>query len=130
MSNLDAMKSPIGKMVDGVFFWVRDLQASIEQYSQLFGIPIDESQLGGSIYVFPLANGTDVILDGNGMKEIPFQEHTPLLCMLGTDNIDEAYHFVQRLGFEITFGIFRNEYVAFFDMRDADHNRIKICQQF
>lgn len=83
MNNRDAMKSPIGKMVDGVFFWVRDLQASIEQYSQLFGI-----------------------------------------------SIDEAYHFVQSLGFEITFGIFRNEYVAFFDMRDADRNRIKICQQF
>lgn len=82
----------------------------------------------GHLHIFRLPNGTSLILDSNGMAEIPVPETGPVLFKLNTPDIEAAYRHAQELGFQIVYGIARYPNVAFFNMRDKDGNIVTVSQ--
>lgn len=122
--------NPVRSEVTSVILWSRDLKKSVELYSKFLGLPIEEKDNFGGLHLFHLPNGTDIMIDSNGMDQIPVPQSAPPLFFMPANDIDEAAKFVQELGFEIIYGgIQRNQAVSFFNMRDEDFNVITICQQ-
>ncbi|TCZ69611.1 hypothetical protein E0485_20230 [Paenibacillus albiflavus] len=81
------------------------------------------------MHILHLPNGTDVMIDSNGMDNVPIPDKAPPLCFVPADDIDEAAALIESLGFQIIYGgIIRNEFVSFFNMRDDDFNVITVCQ--
>ncbi|UUZ83514.1 VOC family protein [Paenibacillus sp. P26] len=111
-----------------MFLWVRDLAKAAQLYARLLGLEIQEEERYGHLHIFELGHGTSLILDSNGMDNIPVPETGPVLFKLSTRDIDAAYRQAQELGFQITYGIVRYPQVSFFNIRDADGNIITISQ--
>lgn len=124
------LKSPVKSEVSSVILWSRDLKKSVDLYSKLLGLPIEEKDNFGTIHIFRLKNGVEIMIDSNGMDNIPVPQSAPPLFFMPSDDIDQAAEYVQDLGFEIIYGgIHRNHAVSFFNMRDVDFNVITICQK-
>jgi catechol 2,3-dioxygenase-like lactoylglutathione lyase family enzyme len=114
--------------IDSVFVWVRNLDKSAQLYAALLGLEIREQDRYGHLHMFRLANGTSLILDSNGMEEIPVPEVGPVLFKLNTVDIEGAYRHAEELGFKVIYGIARYPQVSFFNIRDEDGNIITISQ--
>ncbi|WP_244151471.1 VOC family protein [Halobacillus dabanensis] len=72
----------------------------------------------------PIGHSTGVALDA-GMEEVAPSPHP--LFNFHTDDIDAAYLFVQKLGYEISQDVVRFRDIAFFQIKDPDGNVIMIC---
>jgi predicted enzyme related to lactoylglutathione lyase len=126
------MPNPISSQLASVFIHVRDLPRARDFYSLLLEIPYDpKNAFGDTIYVIPLANGTDLVLDANNSQQIapdnPFTLHAT--CMFPTEDMDAAYAWLQAQGTEIVTEIFRDPAVSFFNFKDPDGNIQMICQR-
>lgn len=90
-------------------------------------IPIDpEQKFHDHLYVIPLKNDLDIILDSKSFGPRP---PTPLF-MFDTDNIDVVYHFLKNKGVEMVHQeIERFPSVSFFNFKDPDGNVLMVCQQ-
>jgi catechol 2,3-dioxygenase-like lactoylglutathione lyase family enzyme len=122
--------SPVRCEVSSVILWCRDIKKSVDLYSKLLGLPIDEKDNFGTLHTFRLPNGLEIMIDSNGMDKIPVPQSAPPLFFMPADDIDKAAEYVQELGFDIIYGgIHRNHAVSFFNMRDEDFNVITICQR-
>lgn len=127
---VEEVKSPVRNEITSVILWSRDLKKSVELYSKFLGLPIEEKDNYGHLHLFHLPNGTEIMIDSNGMDKIPVPQSAPPLFFMPSDDIDEAAIFVQELGFEIIYGgIHKTGQASFFNMRDPDFNVITICQQ-
>ncbi|GAA4855174.1 hypothetical protein GCM10023310_37630 [Paenibacillus vulneris] len=116
--------------VDNVVVWVRDIDRAVERYSRLMGLEVrKEDRHTNQLHQFHLANGTNLLLDSNGMEHIPVPEKGPVLFHLSTSNIDKAIQHTRECGFEVVYGIHRFDQVAFFNIRDEDGNIISVCQK-
>jgi len=117
------MLHPISSRLQGVFIPVSDLIASRDWYCQLLNLRNDGEIYFGHIYVLPLSNGIDIILD----SKIYRPEHVlnvPLL-QIATDNIKHAWQFAKDNGMELVTEI---ENQQWFNLRDPDGNMLMICQ--
>lgn len=114
--------------IDSVFLWVRDLNRAVERYAKLLGLEVREQDRFGHLHLFRLDSGTALMLDSNGMENVPVPERGPVLFKLPTYDIDRAAKESQDLGFEIVYGIQRLPQVSFFNIRDDDGNILMICQ--
>ncbi|WP_223192830.1 VOC family protein [Paenibacillus sedimenti] len=114
--------------VDSVFLWVRNLDKSVKLYAALLGLEIREQDRNDHLHLFKLSNGTSLILDSNGMSEIPVPEVGPVLFKLNTVDIEGAHRHAEELGFQVVYGIARYPQVSFFNIRDEDGNIITISQ--
>lgn len=122
-------KSPIRSQISSVILWSRNLEKSADQYSKLFHLSSEQQDRYGHMHILHLPGGTDIMIDSNGMEGVPIPDKAPPICFVPADDIDEAAAFIESLGFQIIYGgIFRNEFVSFFNMRDDDFNVITVCQ--
>lgn len=116
--------------VDAVIVWVRDMDRAVERYSRLMGLEVREQDRPLShLHIFRLANGTNLMLDSNGMDAIPVHEKGPVLFKLTTQDIDAAYDHAVQLGFQVVYGIMRLNKVSFFNIRDEDGNILTVSQE-
>ncbi|MEK5643896.1 hypothetical protein BK138_17450 [Paenibacillus rhizosphaerae] len=115
--------------IQSVFLCVRDLNRAVERYSQLLGLEVRKQDRYRHLHVFRLDNGSELMLDSNGMEDVPIAEKGPVLFKLSTYDIDQAAKEAQEIGFDIVYGIQRLPQVSFFNIRDEDGNTIMICQE-
>lgn len=121
-------RSPIQAKIDSVFLWVRNLDRAVDRYSKLLGLEVKAENRYGHLHMFHLHDGSAIILDSNGMENIPVPEHGPVICKFSTYNIYDAHRHAVEIGFEVTFGIAQYPQVSFFNIRDEDGNIITISQ--
>ncbi|WP_248924363.1 VOC family protein [Paenibacillus hamazuiensis] len=120
--------SPIHPKIDAVFLWVRDLDRAVDRYGKLLGLEVKPEQRYGKLHMFRLHDGSAILLDSNGMDNIPVPEQGPVICKFSTMNIDDAHRHALELGFEVVYGIVRYPRVSFFNIRDEEGNIITISQ--
>lgn len=122
-------QSPIKSHVSSVILWSRNLERSTDMYRKLFQLSPEQQERFGQLHIFHLPAGMDVMIDSNGMDNVPIPDKAPPLFFIPATDIDKAAAFIQELGFEIIYGgIQRNDAVSFFNMRDPDFNVITVCQ--
>ncbi|MBB6732381.1 VOC family protein [Cohnella zeiphila] len=114
--------------IDSVFVWVRRLDRAAALYANLLGLEVREEDRYGHLHLFRLDNGTDLILDSNGMAEIPVPERGPVQFKLDTYDIDRARTEALALGFTAETETRRLPSVSYFVLRDEDGNRLMISQ--
>ncbi|GGG64437.1 VOC family protein [Paenibacillus radicis (ex Gao et al. 2016)] len=119
---------PVENRVASVFVHVTDLRQSAEWYSQLLGLPLREERLDGPVYWFEL-EGTQLLLDSNvsNRSNPEWREEMKPRLMLATNDIDQAYRYVQQLGEPFTEPE-HHEPVAFFTFRDPEGNSLMVCR--
>ncbi|TJY42729.1 hypothetical protein E5161_07760 [Cohnella pontilimi] len=118
----------ISPHIDSVILWVRNLERAVDRYSKLMGLEVRQEDRLGHLHMFHFDNGTHLMLDSNGMDEVPVPAKGPVLFKIGTSNIDKAAREATELGFEIMHGIVRLEPVSYFNIRDEDGNIIMVAQ--
>lgn len=116
--------------IDSVFLWVRNLDESVQLYAKFMGLEVREQDRFGHLHMFNLANGTTLILDSNGMENVPVPEFAPgpVLFKVSASDLEGAYRHAQELGFQIVYGIVHFPAVSFFNIRDSDGNIITVSQ--
>ncbi|MCR8849331.1 VOC family protein [Rossellomorea sp. SC111] len=122
------MKSPILNQMNTVFIHVSNLKESVRWYSELLGQAYDLGQVEDPVYNLAINHFTGLTLDAGpeGMTKEAGQSPHPLFNF-HTDNIEEAYSFVEQLNYEIVSDITRFDDFSFFVIQDPDGNRVMIC---
>lgn len=115
--------------IRSVILWTRDLDRAVEHYSKLMGLEVRDQDRYDHLHVFRLDNGVELMIDSNGMANVPVPEQGPVLFQLSTYDIDKAAKEAGNIGFEIIYGIQRLPSVSFFNIRDEDGNVVMICQE-
>ncbi|MFC4777215.1 VOC family protein [Paenibacillus sp. GCM10023252] len=120
--------SSIQPKVTGVFLDVKNAAEAARWYTDLLGIPLQEEsdRTSGSVYRLPVISGAVLLLDANRSRS---GEDYSILFMLGTNDIEEAYTYVQQQGIDVFTGIERHGEMAFFTVVDPDGNVIMICEE-
>ncbi|QHE60267.1 VOC family protein [Rossellomorea vietnamensis] len=122
------MKSPILNQINTVFVHVSNLKDSVRWYSELLGQEYDVDQVEDPVYNLTINHFTGLTLDAGRdgvMKEAGRSKHP--LFNFHTENIEEAYSYVEQLNYEIVSDITRFDDFSFFVIQDPDGNRIMIC---
>ncbi|UTE78361.1 VOC family protein [Rossellomorea sp. KS-H15a] len=122
------MKSPILNQINTVFVHVSNLKDSVRWYSELLGQEYDVDQVEDPVYNLTINHFTGLTLDAGPdgvMKEAGRSKHP--LFNFHTENIEEAYSYVEQLNYEIVSDITRFDDFSFFVIQDPDGNRIMIC---
>lgn len=122
------MTSPIKNQLNTVFVPVSNLHSSVEWYCRLLGQAYDLESIKEPIYNMDINHYTGLLLDAgppNTQQQVSPSKHP--IFNFHTDDIDEAYSYVQELGYEINAPIERFDNLAFFNVKDPDGNIIMIC---
>ncbi|MEN2768913.1 VOC family protein [Ornithinibacillus xuwenensis] len=121
------MKSPVQNKVNTIFIHVTDLKESVKWYCQLLGQDYDITTVERPVYNLLVNQEVGITLDAgpSGKKRINTSEHP--LFNFHTDNIDQAYTYLEQLHYDIASEIVRFDDFAFFTVRDLDQNVIMIC---
>lgn len=122
------MKSPILNQINTVFVHVSNLKDSVRWYSELLGQEYDVDQVEDPVYNLTINHFTGLTLDAGPddvMKEAGRSKHP--LFNFHTENVEEAYSYVEQLNYEIVSDITRFDDFSFFVIQDPDGNRIMIC---
>lgn len=115
--------------IRSVILWTRNLDRAVDRYSKLMGLEVRDQDRYGHLHVFRLDNGIELMIDSNGMENVPVPEQGLVLFQLSTYDIDKAAKEAGDIGFEIVYGIQRLPSVSFFNIRDEDGNVAMICQE-
>ncbi|MCY1106826.1 VOC family protein [Shouchella clausii] len=116
------MGNPILKQIGTVFIPVSDIDKAKDWYCDIFGFNGDGEILFGHLYVIQL-EGTGIVLDSKIYSpEKTFQ--TPAFHF-NTNNIEEAYQYMQSKGVKLLTGIDNNHY---FNFEDLDGNMLMVCK--
>lgn len=123
-------RSPIRPHVNSVTLWVRDIDSAAERYATLLDIPDWSGKRYKHLHLFELENGTGLMLDSNGMEDVPMPDTASVAPQftVNANDIDAARAHAEKLGFTVIFGIERNSYISFFNIRDPDGNVLTVCQ--
>lgn len=126
-TTMEKPQCPIDNAADTVFIHVSDLRRSAEWYGMVMGLPVLEERLnGGNIYWFKLEDGTGINLDDNkgNSPDVPH-----VLYMYKTDDIDEAYRYLERIGIETLSEIDCYPWgLSYFRFIDPDGNALMVTQ--
>jgi len=122
------MKSPIKNQINTIFVHVSDLERSVIWYSQLLGQEYNTAEIRRPVYNMNINDHTGLTLDAGPEGIVKkAQDSVHPLFNFHTDKIDEAYQFVNQLGYQIESEIVRFDEFSFFTVRDPDGNVIMIC---
>lgn len=122
------MNNPIKNRTNTIFVHVSDLERSVKWYGQLFKLEVDLSEVSRPVYNFRMDQYTGLTLDAGPAgktKEIIPASHP--LFNFHTDNIRQAYEYIEKLGYHIETEIVEFADFAFFNISDPDGNMIMIC---
>lgn len=117
------MTSPIKNQLNGVFVPVSNIENARDWYCKLLNLPNDGEIFFGHIYVVPMQDTIDIILD----SKIYSPDHVfkiPVL-QLATDHIEESYAYMKAMNIEMITAI---ENGHWFNIKDPDGNVIMICK--
>ncbi|MFC5530080.1 VOC family protein [Cohnella yongneupensis] len=126
-NKVEMVRSPIENAADTVFIHVTDLRRSAEWYSMLMELPLLEERLnGGNVYWLMLEGGTGINLDDNRNTS----PDTPRVrFMYKTDDIDEAYRYLEQKGIATLTPIERYPWgLSYFRFTDPDGNGLMVTQ--
>ena len=120
--------NPIKNHVGGIFVHVTDMQRSIQWYSDLLGMENAGTDYHNGIYEFPMQRqqGTTLLLDSN-INFTKIDGRHPQF-MLATDDIQEAYRYLQAKEARFIGDIEYAGPVSFFVVEDPDGNLVMVCQ--
>jgi predicted enzyme related to lactoylglutathione lyase len=122
------LKSPVGNQINTVFVHVSNLRESVRWYSELLGQEYDLNEVADPVYNLEMNHFTGLTLDaGPAGKRKQLNPLDEPLFNFHTDDIDEAFTFVNELGIEVAEGIVRFDDFSFFTVRDPDGNVVMIC---
>lgn len=127
--SVSELKSPIQSKINTVFVHVKDLKPSVKWYSNLLGQSFDPSSVADPVHNIYVNNHTGLTLDA-GPPNVS-KDFTPSpypLFNLHTSDIDQSYHYVKELNYQIDSEVIRFDDVSFFNVRDLDGNIIMICE--
>lgn len=117
--------SPILPSIGGVFVDVRNMPMAARWYSELLGVPFDESSAGKRIYSVPTVSGAALLLDHNRHLN---QESFTEVCYFETDDFDAALAFARDQGFQFAGEPCYFPDLSEFALIDPDGNRIVVAQ--
>ncbi|TBL79542.1 VOC family protein [Paenibacillus thalictri] len=113
---------PVFNRIGGVFIPVSSIEAARDWYCDLLGLPSAGEIFFGHIYVLPM-EGPDIVLDSKIYS--PDNVYKVPALQLRTDNIQEAYEYMQSKQVEFITGIENNHW---FNFKDPDGNVLMICK--
>ncbi|WP_336785500.1 VOC family protein [Paenibacillus sp. MMO-177] len=114
--------NPISNKINGIFIPVSNVENARDWYCDILGLPADGEIYFGHIYVLPM-EGPNIVLDSkiysreNLYKAPAFQFHT--------EDIEQAYAFMQEKKVELITGI---ENGHWFNFKDPDGNMLMVCK--
>lgn len=114
--------NPILNQIGTVFIPVSNIEEARNWYCDILGLPIDGEILFGHLYVLPM-NGTGIVLDSKIYSEDNIFK-TPLFH-LNTNNIEQAYEYMNGKNVELTTEIEHNHW---FNFKDLDGNILMVCK--
>jgi catechol 2,3-dioxygenase-like lactoylglutathione lyase family enzyme len=117
-------KSPILNEVGTVFIPVSSIHAAKEWYCELLGLPTDGEILFDHLFIVPMKGTTGLVLDSKIYSEFAVL-HEPTFHF-NTENVYEAYSFLESKGVELITGV---EHDHWFNFKDPDGNVLMICQK-
>ncbi len=123
------MKSPIKNQINTIFIHVSDLQSSVQWYCQLLGQKVDITKVAKPVHQIRINAHTGLTLDAGAPSDVPktIQPSKYPLFNFHTDDIDNAFAFVQSLGYKIEADIIHFSDLSYFTISDPDQNIIMIC---
>ncbi|MBN8193276.1 VOC family protein [Bacillus sp. NTK074B] len=121
------MKSPIVNQINTVFVHVSNLKESVRWYSELLGQPYDLEEVQDPVYNLAINHFTGLTLDAGPEGVRKEFSHKHPLFNFHTENIEEAYSYVEGLKYEVVSEITRFDDFSFFVIQDPDGNRVMIC---
>ncbi|MFD1387298.1 VOC family protein [Oceanobacillus oncorhynchi subsp. oncorhynchi] len=122
------MPHPILNKTNTIFIHVSNLEKSVIWYSKLLNQPIDVSYVSPPVYNLEMNQNTGITLDAGPSgttKEIT--PHPGPLFNFHTDDIHQAYEYIEKLKYEIVSEIIKFNDFAYFNISDPDGNVIMIC---
>ncbi|WP_042144379.1 VOC family protein [Paucisalibacillus sp. EB02] len=122
------MKSPIQNKVNTIFIHVSNLEKLVKWYCDLMGQDYDLSSVIRPVYHLQVNQELGITIDAgpSGLREnLGFLDYP--LFNFHTENIDQAYEYINQLDYDINSEIIRFEDFSYFTVRDPDHNIIMIC---
>ncbi|MDF2725157.1 MAG: glyoxalase [Paenibacillus sp.] len=117
------MTSPIRNQIRGVFIPVSDIEQARDWYCRILSLPADGDIYFGHIYVLNMAGGTNIVLDSKIYS--PEAVYGIPAFQLATDDIEQAYAFMQQQQTEILTEIENGHWFTF---KDPDGNMLMICK--
>lgn len=121
------MKTPIVNRMNTVFVHVADLEKSAGWYCKLLGQKVTEP-VENPVYNVKMNGATGLTLDAGpyGERERPQAGLYPLFN-LHTEDLQEAYSWMESEGFAVDPEITRFDDFSFFNVKDPDGHIIMIC---
>lgn len=116
--------NPVSNQIGGVFIPVSSIERARDWYCSLLGLPPEGEILFGHIYVLPM-DGPDVVLDSQIYS--PDHVYSVPAFQFRTEDIGQAYAFMQARNVELTTGI---ENGHWFNFKDPDGNVLMVCKSF
>ncbi|WP_209123833.1 VOC family protein [Alkalihalobacillus sp. BA299] len=117
--------SPIHNSIPAVFVNVTDIHKAAEWHFDLLGLEQRPMAPKETILEIKNEKGANILLDYNRHLN---GEDFKVLFMFGTDNINEAYSFVNSNNIKVFTEIEEHRDVSFFTILDPDDHVIMICQ--
>lgn len=119
------MESPLQNRIGNVFVPVSDVERSVEWYSELFGLPAEDTAHEGTIYDVETTGETGLVLDANR----PVENSSQPLCFFWTDDAEATRDFLLDLDVPVVMGPEDVGSVTFVTFEDPDGNRLMACQK-
>ena len=116
------MNSPILNQIGTVFIPVRNIEKARDWYCDILGLPADGEIQFGHLFVIPMT-GTGIVLDSKIYSEENIFK-TPSFHF-NTNDIEEAYRFMESKNVDLITQIEHNHY---FNFKDPDGNQLMICK--
>ncbi|MGN7312662.1 VOC family protein [Alkalicoccobacillus gibsonii] len=114
--------SPISNQIGTTFIPVSNIKKSRDWYCDVLGLPLDGEILHGHLFIVPM-NGTGIVLDSKIYSKDKVFKNPPF--HLNTDNIEEAYEYMQSKNIELVTEIQHNHW---FNFKDPDGNHLMVCK--
>ncbi|WP_096435060.1 VOC family protein [Alteribacter populi] len=117
------MLSTLERKVGTIFIPVKNVEDARDWYCNLLGVTTDGEIQFGHIYVIPLENGIDLVLDSK-IFDKRYTGTAPLFHF-NTKNIQQTYEEFKENGIEL---ITEVEHDHWFNFKDPDENVLMVCQ--
>ncbi|MCR8644410.1 VOC family protein [Paenibacillus sp. N1-5-1-14] len=117
------MTSPIKNQIGSIFIPVSNIEAARDWYCRILQVSTTNEIIYGHLFIVPMQGTAGIILDSKiYAPERVFQ--TPVF-QFTTDDIEEAYAYMQEQGVQLVTGI---EHGHWFNFKDPDGNLLMICK--
>jgi len=115
--------NPIQHQIGTIFIPVSNIEKAKNWYCHVFDFPRENEILFNHLYVLPMTNGTDIVLDSKIFSKEAIYK-TPA-CHFNTKDIKEAYNYLKNKDVNIITEI---EHDHWFNFQDPDGNVLMVCQ--